>query len=610
MRHRVSLVVGAVGAWCPRGNVLIGALAVLGTVLVRPCPGTPTVEARLEKTVVGVGETLGLTITVTGSADVEVRATVPQVEGLRIEGPQTSRMSQVTIINGRQESSVHTTLTYRITALRAGQFTIPAFPVEVDGTTRQVGPLGLRAERGSQASAIRLRCTVDDRSPFVQQPVTYRVTWLVANEIHAYELTIPVLDGGDELVVEFMPPRGASRTQELMVNGVPMGAAVGKETVEGADYTTFTVTARIYPLKEGALTLPAPIVRASVQQGWEVVRDFFFMERRPKLVTMTAVGDQVRLSVRGLPVEGRPRGFGGAVGSYELAISASDTVVRVGDPILLTIRIKGSGLLSQVRRPDLGAVPEVARDFAVLGTLDPGEVSGNEMVFRETVRPKSAEVRRFPPVPFSYFDPSTQRYRTAWSSPIPLRVSPAPPVGPLETFGAREEAGRRPTEAVGGLRAPSRGEALLSPARDPWAPLVRVLAAPLAYGVLVGTMAIRRHLTRNRALWARRGAMLGLERGLSRVGRIADDDAFFAAVAELCAHQVAARLGISPAEVTPHDIPRLVAEGVLAQEGADQLQGLLEEIDRARFSPRPSDPQARAALVSRARKVLSSVRRA
>ncbi|MBN1425032.1 BatD family protein [Candidatus Fermentibacteria bacterium] len=600
-------------AWHPASGsasirwVLACVAAVLAAL---PCKAAPTADVRLQKTVVGVGETTALEIVVTGTAEATVTATLPAVSGLRVSGPQTSRMSQTTIINGRQESSITTTLSYQVTALHSGQFTIPAFEVQVDGAKTTVGPLRLRAEESPQSAAIRLRTTIDDRSPFVQQPLTYRVTWSVADEIHGYDLTIPALDERHDYLVHVLTPSSA-RTQDLVIHKATHKAAVGKETLDGADYTTFTITARIYPLREGSIVLPAPLVRAAVQQGWEVVRDFFFAERRPKLVTMTAVGEQFTLAVRALPSEGRPRGFGGAVGRYSFLVSASDTVARVGDPIRLTMKVRGSGLLSQVPRPELGALAEVTKDFTVLGTLEPGEVSGDQVVFEEIVRPKTADVKQFPSIPLAYFDPSKEEYHTAWSDPIPLRVMAAPDVGPVEAFGARDASARTPSEAAGGLRAPYRGPRLTDTPGDPWSPLIYLLAAPVAYGVLFAGMTVRRRVLRDAAGWSRRSAVFGFDKDLARLKKTArqEGDAFYADLADLCARQAAARLGVSSAEITPHDVPRLVGDGTLSQESGARLEGLLEEIDHARFSPHSTEAAARLAILERARTVLKGVKR-
>jgi len=585
----------------------IAAMALLAAL---PSWAAPSVDARLQKTVIGVGETIALEVVVSGTAEANVTAELPSVGGLRITGPQTSRMSQTTIINGRQESAITTTLSYQVTALQPGQFAIPAFTVQVDGTKATVGPLRLRAEQNPQSTAVRLRATIDDRSPFVQQPLTYRITWFVANEIHGYELTVPALDERQDYLVQIIAPTGG-RTQDLTVNQATYKAAIGRETLDGADYTTFTITARVYPLREGAAVLPAPLVRAAVQQGWEVVRDFFFAERRPKLVTMTAVGEQLTLAVRALPSEGRPRGFGGAVGRYSFSVSASDSVARVGDPIRLTMNVRGSGLLSQVPRPELGALAEVTKDFAVLGTLEPGEIAGDQIVFEEIVRPKSADVRQFPSIPFAYFDPSKEEYRAAWSDPIPLRVAAAPDVGPVEAFGAIDAGARTPSEAAGGLRAPYRGPRLTDAPGDPWSPLTYLLAAPVACGLLFAGVTVRRRVARDPAGWSRRSAVLGLDKDLARLKKPAgrEDDAFYGDLADLCARQVAARLGVSPAEVTPHDVSRLVGDGVLTRESGERLAGLLEEIDQARFSPHSTEAAARVAMLQHARVVIKGVKR-
>jgi hypothetical protein len=124
-------------------------------------------------------------------------------------------------------------------------------------------------------------------------------------------------------------------------------------------------------------------------------------------------------------------------------------------------------------------------------------------------------------------------------------------------------------------------------------------------------MTVRRRVAQNPAGWSRRGAVFGLDKDLARLKRVArqEGDVFYSELADLCARQVAARLGVSPAEVTPHDVSRLVGQGVLSPEAGVRLQGLLEEVDQARFSPHSGEAEARVALLPRTRAVIKAVKR-
>jgi hypothetical protein len=560
----------------------------------------------------GLGETVSLEIVVEGSADAKVSAEMPKVHGLRIAGPQTSSMSQTSIINGRVESSVTTTLTYQITAVKEGTFVIPAFPVAVDGETSSVGPFRLKAERSPESSQIRLRALLQKTRVFVQEPVTYQVAWYIATDVRDYLFTIPVLDEADALKVEIVDPAAGKKEGELVANNTRLRASIGTATLDGVDYAVYNVTMKLFPLREGAVSIPPPFVRAAVRDGWKVERDFFgFTNRVPKYKTLTTAADEIALLVKPLPIEGKPRGFSGAVGNYSFSISADVSDVRIGDPIRLTMTVRGDGLLDQIPRIDLAEFSDVLRNFSVVETLEPGELFEDRVVFEQIVRAKDDAVAAFPAIPFSYFDTRSGEYKSAWSNAIPLTVDPAPGLGPLEEFGVTAEAGRMPAETSEGLRALYRGDELLTRMMNPWQPLVWLIVAPCCYAMLVCVVTMRRKLSTGGEAWKRRSAILGAGKAFGRISKLIKEpgDIFFSELAETCTGQVSTRLGIGEGEVTVHDIPKLVERGILEQRAGEELRRLLEDLDALRFSPEAGETTSRAELLQRARAIIPRVKR-
>jgi hypothetical protein len=349
-----------------------------------------------------------------------------------------------------------------------------------------------------------------------------------------------------------------------------------------------------------------------VRDGWTVERDFFgFTNRVPKYKTLTTAANEIALQVRSLPEEGKPRGFSGAVGNYSFSISADVTDVRVGDPIRLTMTVKGDGLLDQIPRIDLAELPDVTRDFSVVETLEPGEVLNDRVIFEQVVRPKRDAVDGFPSIPFTYFDTRTGEYGNAWSNVVPLTVDPAPGLGPLEEFGVVAETGRTPAETSEGLRGLYRGDELITRMQNPWKPLVWILVAPGCYALLVSVVLIRQRLSTGSEAWKRRGAILGSRKAFARVSRLVGEvgDSFFSELAEICTTQVSTRLGIGKGEVTVHDIPKLIERGVLERNSGEELKSLLEDLDALRFSPEATETRSRSELLQRAREIIPRVRR-
>jgi hypothetical protein len=180
------------------------------------------------------------------------------------------------------------------------------------------------------------------------------------------------------------------------------------------------------------------MVAASLETGTR--RDSFGF-RVPAYQLFKAEGKRRRLVVRPLPQEGRPASFENAIGrGFSIDVQASRTVVQVGDPIELKIRIRGDGPLEGLSLPRLDGSGSLPRGlFSVPDTATVGVINEeqNTKTFDVTIRIRSAEAREIPPIEFSYFDPASGRYSTARSQPIALSVAGSNLVGATDVTVAQ-----------------------------------------------------------------------------------------------------------------------------------------------------------------------------
>src|ERR1700679_2660026 len=68
---------------------------------------------------------------------------------------------------------------------------------------------------------------------------------------------------------------------------------------------------------------------------------------------MKATPKAVELTVKPLPVAGRPADFAGAVGNFELSADGSPKRVKMGDPVTMKIKVSGQGNFDRVTAPVL-----------------------------------------------------------------------------------------------------------------------------------------------------------------------------------------------------------------------------------------------------------------
>ncbi|MBD3296350.1 MAG: hypothetical protein GF392_03180 [Candidatus Omnitrophica bacterium] len=152
------------------------------------------------------------------------------------------------------------------------------------------------------------------------------------------------------------------------------------------------------------------------------------------------------LRVLPLPAEGRPGVFNGAVGDYEMRVDAGEPELEVGDMTGLEIVITGTGNLSTLTAPSV----EKTAGFTV---LEPSvERTDRGIIVEQPLRAMSSAASRLPEVNFSFFDPSSEKYRELKSSEIPVEVKArpgesrkaAPDIAEAPDAGEKEQMTLRP----------------------------------------------------------------------------------------------------------------------------------------------------------------------
>ena len=126
------------------------------------------------------------------------------------------------------------------------------------------------------------------------------------------------------------------------------------------------------------------------------------------------------------PVAGRPLGFTGAIGSFKISARAEPTKVVAEEPLILTVRIAGTGDLKSLKRPDLARMAKFAKNFQVENLSERLLTEEKAVEFDYRIRPRNSGVKQIPAVPFVYyrpgFIPASNGYQTTYSSVIPLAV--------------------------------------------------------------------------------------------------------------------------------------------------------------------------------------------
>ena len=532
-----------------------------------------------------MGVPFTLQIAVDGS-DATPQVELPALDGVSVRqasaGPNNSE--SITIINGQTTRRVQRgyLVNYELIASRAGRLEIPSIDVTVDGERLSTQPLAVTIFTPPSIEEYRLLVEAAVDRAWVGQPVTLTTTWMWQEGLGPRRLlsfSHPVMNADDaDVVIAPSPGEGV----ELTVHGTSLKAVQRAVRRDGKAHVALVFDVLVVPREPGLFEVPAATVSFEGIASFRTGRDVLGRTVRD-IRRLVISSEPLELTVDPLPSAGRPDGFSGLVGTFEIAATAEPAAAKVGDPITLELTVSGSGDLSALAELDLAHL-DAGGDFRVAAQREersPGRFP-SRATFRTTVRALHDSVRAIPAVRLSYFDPQRGAYAEAASAPIALDVQPARQVTLRDVEGGAlaEEEGEGLAAAAAGIAHNYEGEPLLRRQRFDTAAFVRspggvllLAAGPLAAGIAALWMRLRRMAA---AVPATRGALARLRRATADAG----DDA--AAVAAALFDYLRVRLGTAGTPGIDLLAQALEGRGVESEQ-VDELREMLERIDSVRY---------------------------
>ena len=543
--------------------------------------------------------------------------------------PDVSQSFYFHEVNGRTTQVIQRTwkYKYRLTPRKTGRLRIPAPVVKADGRQLEGPERTLQVLPAEAQDVAFLEITTDRQSVYPMQPfsVTLSVAVRALPEPHADRspvsvqrevrrrqpaLRIPWIDDEppdgletDEDLSRWARPLLDRRGAGFSINGLttqssslfsffddqelaaflPQARKVVRPDREGNDatYWQYDFLRKFTPRQVGRHTFgPVALEGTFVTEADE--------EGKVSIDEIYAVAKPVEVIVNDVPQEGRPDTYVGAVGRFDLSAQLAPTEAKVGDPMTLTLTLRGEGTLESAVAPDVAALPEVAGRFKIYEATE--ETGSASRRFTYGLRPQKAGIEAFPPVPVSYFDVESERYVTLRTDPIPIQVAEAEELeGDQIVAGAngssrtqRELEARREGVFANVTDLSAVGDESVEPLR--WL-LGLVGMAGLYVAVALVTGQIQR-LSADKPLLRRRGAvskakarlrqgLTALESGRTREGV----DLVQASLAGLLADVA----DLPEAGLTPKEVCAELHSAGVEQELVDRVGSLLETCDAARY---------------------------
>ena len=586
-----------------------------------------SVRAVVDRQEVVLGEGFSLEIQVEGSESPK-EPDLSAITDFTVvsRGGQQNSSESVSIINGHLEriSRRGYVFNYQLTPKREGRLVIPPLTVVVGKQSYQTQALPILVNKPQESEDFKLRLDLNKEQAYVGEPIVLTVTWYIGKDVKGFNFNLPVLNDPRFAVSDGPGPALDPKRDEVVRIPAPGGdilAEKARGVLNGNNYLTVSFSKTLTVKAPGRLTLPQATVSCQALSGYTQGRgqdpfsgsfpnDFFGGPRRVYR-TVVAPSNQPTLTVLPLPSQGRPADFTGLVGAYSLAVTATPTQVKVGDPITLSVQVAGPAVAG-VKLPDLGR--ELGTGFKVPDEMAPGEGSGVLKTFTQTIRANNAGVKEIPSLHLSYFNPASSRYEIASSQPVPLKVSEAKTVTLQDAYGASAGAPDKRTlkTAAGGINFNYEGPELLEH-QEPvdslglgWGAEAALIAPPSLWAVLgLALLAVRR---RNRDSASRRARQAGrmLKAELNRIGEGAGGEGYLA-LGRAMRDYLGAKLNRNPAALTYADAePGLVALGA-GPECLARLRQVMEGCEAAKYAGSGLDGADLGRLVELARRVASDL---
>jgi len=396
----------------------------------------------------------------------------PELEGfddfdVESLGEQSLDSTQVTIINGRMTQIVRRGREYRfrLTPRKTGLLTIPGPIAKVDGRVLKGPERSLTVVPADEQDTAYLEITSDRESVYPLQPFTLTLSVAVKGlpEPHADRspvsvqrelrynppiLRVPWMEGAKPGLADGLVRREdlndwasplVNRTRSgFNINGLslesssifsffddrelatflPAARKVVRRDNRGNDatYWQYDFTRTLTPRKVGRYTFgPVTLEGAFVTSA--------DAEGKVSMEEVYAVAKPVEVVVKDVPEEGRPDTYIGVVGRLQLTADLAPVEAKVGDPMTLTLTLRGEGTLENAFPPEIARMREIADRFKIYEATE--ETKSDTCRFTYSLRPLEAGTEAFPSVPVSYFDVESERYVTLRTDPIPIEVTKA-----------------------------------------------------------------------------------------------------------------------------------------------------------------------------------------
>lgn len=225
-------------------------------------------------------------------------------------------------------------------------------------------------------------------------------------------LKFPDLRGFWKEIIEEVP---SIQFSEEIINGVPYKKAL-------------LASHALFPIKAGTAVIDEYKIKSKVRMPTQGFSGFGFGQA----YEYTKSSQRVKINVKPLPLEGRPKDFSGAVGQFDVQATVENPNVLVNQPFSLKVRFEGQGNAKLIEFPAV----EWPKNVEVYDTKSDAKFFKNGRSYKEfevLLIPREEGELKLPSISVGTFDPQSKKYVNRQTQELNLRVdaNPNAPSGAL-----------------------------------------------------------------------------------------------------------------------------------------------------------------------------------
>ena len=374
-----------------------------------------SVTMRLDRKEATLVDSVNVVVSISGTRSSDLLPVLKGLEAFNVTRGGTS--SRVQIINGKVDAGVD--YNYFIQPKKTGIFKVGPAEVKVDGKSFASNTAILTVTKVPQTSGgdrgpLFLRAGLSTKKVYVEEQTTYTLKLYRRTKVSDLSLDLAETEHlafkqiGKPL--EYQSVYGSKTYQLLELRFALIASRAGNYTIEPS-------------------TMSMMVFQPRRSSRFDSFKDPFFDDpffSFSKGKPLTLASEPLDLQVLPLPEMGRPAGFSGLVGTYQIESRLVPSEIKAGESATLTIVLKGRGNVNRIPDLEMPELPgtKVYADQPVFETeVETDGLSGTKTM-KWAIVPEKEGPYKIPPLSVSFFDTTVEQYREVKTASLSLSVLP------------------------------------------------------------------------------------------------------------------------------------------------------------------------------------------